>query len=40
MIDLEEFRSTARAWLEENRAAAPRDYGAILPPDLVDQGIA
>ena len=38
MIDLEEFRSTARAWLEENRAAAPRDYGAILPPDLVDQG--
>ena len=40
MIDLDEFRSTARAWLDGNRAAAPRDYGAILPPDLVDQGMA
>jgi len=40
VIDLDEFRSTARAWLDGNRAAAPRDYGAILPPDLVDQGMA
>ena len=40
MIDLEDFRSNARAWLADNRAAAPRDYGAILPPDLVDEGIA
>jgi len=39
-MDVEELRETARAWLAEHRADAPRDYGAILPPDLVDEGRA
>ena len=34
----EEFRAAARAWLAANAGDAPRDYGAILPPDLVDAG--
>ncbi len=29
----------ASAWLADNRAGAPRDYGAICPPDLIGQGI-
>jgi alkylation response protein AidB-like acyl-CoA dehydrogenase len=37
-MDVDELRDAARAWLAEHRDAAPRDYGAILPPDLVDQG--
>jgi alkylation response protein AidB-like acyl-CoA dehydrogenase len=37
---VEEFRETARTWLAGHRSAAPRDYGAICPPDLVDQGLA
>ncbi len=39
-IDVEELRSRARAWLREHRAAAPRDYGAILPPELVEPATA
>lgn len=36
--DIEEFRAAASAWIEEHRAEAPRDYGAILPPELADEG--
>jgi alkylation response protein AidB-like acyl-CoA dehydrogenase len=32
--DLEQFRERAAAWLATQREHAPRDYGAILPPDL------
>ncbi|MEY4339653.1 MAG: hypothetical protein RLZ14_1503 [Actinomycetota bacterium] len=39
MIDVDEFQQQARIWLEANRAHAPRDYGAICPPDLVDHGL-
>jgi alkylation response protein AidB-like acyl-CoA dehydrogenase len=38
--DVDEFAAAAADWLAEHRSAAPRDYGAICPPDLVDQGIA
>ena len=34
------FRARAAAWLTDNRQHAPRDYGAICPPDLVTEGIA
>lgn len=39
MPSLEEFAADAREWLAANRASAPRDYGAICPPDLVDRGV-
>jgi alkylation response protein AidB-like acyl-CoA dehydrogenase len=39
-VDVEDFRHRARAWLTDNAAHAPRDYGAILPPELVERGIA
>lgn len=39
MIQLEEFQSDAASWLAANRQHAPRDYGAICPPDLVDAGL-
>jgi alkylation response protein AidB-like acyl-CoA dehydrogenase len=34
---VEEFAETARAWLDRHRDEAPRDYGAILPPELRDE---
>ena len=37
---LVQFRGRVAAWLESNRQHAPRDYGAICPPDLIDAGIA
>lgn len=37
---IEEFAATAAAWLAEHKAAAPPDYGAICPPELVDRGVA
>lgn len=37
---VEELRTRAATWLAENRQHAPRDYGAICPPDLVDEGVA
>ncbi len=37
---VDELRELARAWLVEHREKAPRDYGAILPPDLAEQGRA
>lgn len=39
MISLDDFRTEAVAWLTEHAADAPVNYGAILPPDLVEQGI-
>ena len=40
MGDVAEFAEAAEAWLDEHRGDAPRDYGAILPPDLRDEGTA
>jgi alkylation response protein AidB-like acyl-CoA dehydrogenase len=37
---LDDFEARAVAWLDVYRPQAPVDYGAILPPDLVDRGIA
>ena len=39
-MDVAELRAEARTWLADHRAQAPRDYGAILPPELVDEGRA
>ncbi len=39
MITVEEFQQQAAEWLEANRRHAPRDYGAICPPDLVEPGL-
>ncbi len=35
-----EFQARARAWLAAHAGSAPRDYGAICPPDLVEAGLA
>jgi alkylation response protein AidB-like acyl-CoA dehydrogenase len=35
---IEAFRARAEAWLASNAPTAPRDYGAICPPDLIDRG--
>jgi len=40
VTDLETFRSDARSWLAAHKQLAPRDYGAIIPHELVDAGIA
>ena len=37
---LDTFRGQVADWLADNRQHAPRDYGAICPPDLVDEGVA
>jgi alkylation response protein AidB-like acyl-CoA dehydrogenase len=37
---VEAFQATARQWLDANREHAPRDYGAICPPELIDEGVA
>ena len=39
-ISVDDFQTEAREWLAANRSHAPRDYGAICPPDLVDAGLA
>ena len=39
MIGADEFQEEARNWLSANAAHAPRDYGAICPPDLVEHGL-
>jgi alkylation response protein AidB-like acyl-CoA dehydrogenase len=36
---VDEFQDTARRWLAENKSRAPRDYGPICPPDLIDEGV-
>jgi alkylation response protein AidB-like acyl-CoA dehydrogenase len=33
---VEEFQAAAAVWLADHRHLAPRDYGAICPPELVD----
>ena len=40
MQSLEEFRNEASAWLTNNQLSAPPNYGAILPPTMVEQGVA
>lgn len=40
MIGVEDFQDQAREWLRANAANAPRDYGAICPPDLIEHGLA
>lgn len=39
-MDVDEFADSARTWLAEHSGSAPRDYGAILPPDLHDAAVA
>ena len=39
MLSLEEFRIEASTWLKDNMSYAPPNYGAILPPTMVDQGV-
>jgi alkylation response protein AidB-like acyl-CoA dehydrogenase len=39
-VEVDALRSEARAWLRAHRDRAPRDYGAILPPALVEEGRA
>ena len=39
MISVDEFAQEAKLWLAANAERAPRDYGAICPPDLVEQGL-
>ena len=38
-IPVDDFQAGAREWLAANKHLAPRDYGAICPPDLVDAGL-
>ncbi|MDG1265974.1 MAG: acyl-CoA dehydrogenase family protein, partial [Ilumatobacter sp.] len=38
--DVAEFQSEVARWLAANAGRAPRDYGAICPPDQIDQGSA
>ena len=40
MTDVATFAADAAAWLEDHSDVAPRNYGAILPPDLRDEGAA
>ena len=40
MVDVEVFAQRAREWLASVAADAPADYGAICPPELIDQGVA
>jgi alkylation response protein AidB-like acyl-CoA dehydrogenase len=40
VVDIDQLRDRAQAWLAEHRDRAPRDYGAILPPELVEEGRA
>ena len=40
MQSLEEFRIEASTWLKDNQSCAPPNYGAILPPTMVEQGIS
>ena len=39
MQSLEEFRIEASTWLKDNLSYAPPNYGAILPPTMVDRGV-
>ncbi|MFK7917634.1 MAG: acyl-CoA dehydrogenase family protein [Ilumatobacter sp.] len=37
---VEAFQHEAATWLAEQSPTAPRDYGAICPPELIDAGVA
>ena len=37
---LEDYAVEAAAWLAAHKDQAPPDYGAILPPGMVDEGVA
>jgi alkylation response protein AidB-like acyl-CoA dehydrogenase len=39
-MEVDEFQRQAAEWLAANREGAPRDYGAICPPGVVDEGLA
>ncbi len=39
-MDLDTFRFDVRAWLRDNARHAPRNYGAIVPPELVGESRA
>jgi alkylation response protein AidB-like acyl-CoA dehydrogenase len=39
MIAIDEFQARAGEWIAANKSHAPRDYGAICPPDLVGAGL-
>jgi alkylation response protein AidB-like acyl-CoA dehydrogenase len=39
VIEVDEFTTQVVEWLAANAAHAPRDYGAITPPGLVDHAI-
>lgn len=39
-ISVDDFQAAAREWIAANGTDAPRDYGAICPPDLVEAGLA
>jgi alkylation response protein AidB-like acyl-CoA dehydrogenase len=39
MTTVEEFRDDAAAWLQDHATQAPRDYGAICPPDSIGHAI-
>ena len=38
-IGPDDFRASAAEWIALNKSTAPRDYGAICPPDLISAGI-
>ena len=38
-VDVDDFRESVRAWIADNTTTAPRDYGAICPPNLIGAGI-
>jgi len=40
VITVDDFAQEAKQWLAENKHLAPRDYGAICPPDMVNEGLA
>jgi alkylation response protein AidB-like acyl-CoA dehydrogenase len=39
-VDVDELRVAAGVWLAANAAEAPRDYGAICPPELIGPAVS
>jgi alkylation response protein AidB-like acyl-CoA dehydrogenase len=39
VIEVDAFREKAQAWLVEQKATAPPDWGAIMPPERRDEGM-
>jgi alkylation response protein AidB-like acyl-CoA dehydrogenase len=40
VIEVDRFRAQADGWLDEHAGEAPRDYGAIVPAEVVDEARA